>query len=229
MNCKKCGTLMPENAKFCQYCGAQNDINVMTINNNPMMSQPVNNDAMNQPMMNQTMNNVPLQPNKGSSNPLLFIILIIVGICAIAIPIVMVMIKGNTREVEFNGYTFHIDKSYVDSIEDNSLAIRPANEDWFILFQTTAANYDELKTQIDSLDIIMGAQYEGSTTELKSYKGKEYILTTVNEQGIDMEILYTDLGNNEVLLTLLMPIDDSITFDELLDKAFPIIESVEKN
>ena len=93
MFCKYCGSKIPENAKFCQNCGGKLDVNLSV--------QMSNNNAVLTPNNNSTsMNSIPMTNSASkSNNTILLIFLIIVGICAIVVPIIF-MGNDSLKETE---------------------------------------------------------------------------------------------------------------------------------
>lgn len=256
MFCKYCGSKMPENAKFCQNCGGSNE--PITGGNAPVNNQPVvNNPIPPQPVNNPTMNNTPMTNNTPKkNNTILLIVLIIIGICAIAVPIILTAVnKGNddeeikentnvnneqkeeekepeveyptnTIEVQYSGYTFAIPKEYTYMEYEGNLALIPSDSSWIIMFVFSDGEFDVLKTQLDVLDDTLADQYENASSQYKTYQGYEYILTDFVSDGSKMQMILTDAGNGKILMTLTMPLDTSVTFNDLFEIAFPIAISV---
>lgn len=249
MFCKYCGSKIPENAKFCQNCGGKLDVN--------LSAQMSNNNAVLTPNNNSTsMNNIPMTNSTSkSNNTILLIFLIIVGICAIVVPIIFMgndslketenksneetNIKNeedknepeieypkDTTNVQYGGYTFEIPTEYTNMEYDGNLAVLPSDGSWIIMFVFSDANFNELKTQISLLDSMLSEQYPNASSEYKTYQGYEYILTNFTSDGKEMKMVLTDVGNDKLLMSLLMPMDTSVTFDDLFSIAFPIIINV---
>lgn len=254
MFCKYCGSKMPENAKFCQNCGGQTESN-----SNPQVNVPVNNPVVNnQPVNNMPINNVPMTTNGPKNNNMLLIILVIVGICAIAVPIILTVMNDsdkvedskkedttiknedkdeepeteieypttNTTSVQYSGYTFAIPNEYTYMEYEGNLAVLPSDSSWIVMFVFSDGEFDDLKTQLPVLDATLAEQYENASSEYKTYQGEEYILTDFVSDGSTMQMILTDAGNGKILMSLLMPIDASVTFDDLFYIAFPIVTSV---
>ena len=256
MFCKYCGSKMPENVKFCPNCGGSNEqpvggssqVNNQPVNNSPIPPQTVNNSTVNNhPMMNNTPKN---------NNTVLLIVLIIIGICAIAVPIILTTVNkdneeektqentnvnneheeeenepeveqpANIIEVQYSGYTFSIPKEYTYMEYEGNLALLPSDSSWLIMFVFSEGDFDVLKTQLDVLDSTLAGQYEMATSQYKTYQGHEYILTDFVSDGEKMQMILTDVGNDKILMSLLMPIETSVSFNDLFYIAFPIVTSV---
>lgn len=237
MFCKYCGQKNQENSKFCQNCGGkveeQNNTNVTT--NNIQNSVP----TINAPQKND--------------NKLILIIAVIIGICAIALPIIMmngdkieekdykdqdenkvdnsvepeINHPVNTDKVQYGGYSFDIPYEYNKMEYEGNLLVYPNDSTWMIMFMFSDSNFYQLKEQTELIDVMLGAQYDNVSSVLKTHQGVEYILTDVMADGEEMQIIITDVGNNKVLMSLIMPMSNDVTFDELFNLAFPIIITVE--
>ena len=90
------------------------------------------------------------------------------------------------------------------------------------MFVFSDGEFDVLKTQLDVLDATLAEQYANASSQYKTYQGNEYILTDFVSDGSKMQMILTDVGNGKILMTLMMPLDTSVTFNNLFDIAFPI-------
>lgn len=252
MFCKCCGSKLEPNSKFCQNCGSKMEVNaqpplnnspiginnyvpnqpikknnsglliimiilVMVIsgvsifmiirkeNSNEEMREPIeenaniNNESSNNTDNNNNNNNEVVEPNQQPEN---------------------------TTEVEYGGYTFYLPEKYLNMEYEGNLTLYDMDSTWLIMFTISDSSYSELKLELTEFDKILSESYSDVKSTIKKHQGIEYISTTAKTDGNDIQMIMTDLDNSKILMTLMMPLVESVTFEQLFELAFPIITTV---
>ena len=164
MFCKYCGQKNQEHAKFCQNCGGKLEEQITP-----------------SPAVNQTTPAATVSIPQKNDNKLILIIAVIIGICAIALPIIF-MNKNNSEEkndnkkedtqvdnpttpdidtsvnndkVQYGGYSFDIPYEYNKMEYDGNLAVYPNDSSWMMMFMFSESSFYELKNNTSLFDAMM--------------------------------------------------------------------------
>ena len=137
--------------------------------------------------------------------------------------------NGTTKTINYSGYNYKLPLDYSYEEYEGNLIFYDNTEEWFVMVTVVEYNLDFYKKNIALVDAELSTDYEDVMSEIKTYQNIEYIETNFTNEGIKMRMLYTPLGSDETVLTMLMPIDNTIALNDLFKTVFPIVTTIEKD
>ena len=235
MNCKKCGSPLSPEDKFCKNCGA-----VVEHDNTPT------NQNMNggNPLPQQNTSNTPPSKIVNFKNGNLIVgavvIVILIALAVIYVPKYLESDKkdnngGNSGtepstttpapspissqsyyKVNFQNFTFNIPDDIVYEIDTDELVISDEAGTWMSEIFVMQGSFDKIKSNKSTLQsYFQQAGFTAKAAELKNISGTEFVTVELSASGISGIGAYTKLNSMYSLWTVSYNQDNDYDYDIL--------------
>ncbi len=253
MNCPKCGAMLKPGDAFCTNCGTavnNSSNNMGGMNNNPIntgmnqqvnSTQPTNNFQQPMPNYNNQPNgnygNVNNNMNKSNqNNNMIFAIVGIVLLVAIALGVYFFFIKGKDEDlalsttaykVDVAGYTVSIPDDLIYQQQDGDLVIANQDNTWAAMLFIEQTPFSQLKNNMNQLPIILQSQgCTAKTPEIKTIKDVEYLTMEVSKDSENHLVVYAAIDSMNLVGLDIVNIESNDFDYDLLKELTPIVKSI---
>ena len=249
MFCKKCGSKLAENEKFCSNCGAEVNNQVLADN----VSSEVNTVKETVQPVKSSQTSYSQNINQNKNNNIIYIIIGIAIVAFIAVILLVFVLLGrknngsnsivdpgnnvnpgnpivtptptNYYKVNYKDFTFKIPENMIYSINGEQLTLGDEDGKWMAYLNIVDGSFNQVKSNKSMLqNYFQQNGYSSTAAELKNVNGVEFITLELSNGGESVIAAYTKLNSMKVAYFVVFNQNYTIDYN-LLKELAPIVST----